>query len=44
MRFKDLKDSHKLLSKVPGPWVPGYYALLRGKEKRDANQSKNAKK
>ncbi len=49
MRCKDLKDSAKVLAKVPGPWVPGYYALLRGTQKRRdrlhaANQSQAAKK
>lgn len=48
MRQKDLRDAKKVLSKVPMPWVPGYYALLRGTQKRRdrlhaANQSQAAK-
>ena len=43
MRFKDTKDTVKALSKVPGPWVPGYWALMRGAQKRRANAANKSK-
>jgi len=47
MRCKDVKDAEKVLAKVPTPWVPGYWAMMRGIQKRRdrlADQSKAAKK
>lgn len=44
MRCKDSRDAVKTLNKIPGPWIPGYWALIRGKEKRDVNLSKAGKK
>jgi hypothetical protein len=47
MRCKDAKDAQKILAKIPTPWVPGYWAMMRGTQKRRdrlANQSQAAKK
>jgi len=49
MRFKDLKNTEKIIAKLPGPWVPGYWAMMRGTQKRKerlhaVNQSQDAKK
>lgn len=34
MRCKDTKDAEKLLKTVPQPWIPGYWAMMRGYNRR----------
>lgn len=41
MRFKDLKNAQKIL---PMPWIPGYWALMRGWRRRRVNLSKAKEK